>query len=70
MKSFCIKTNDSNILDYLLNRIEEINFESLIYSKNQFRIYENVLIHYYGNHSDDFYDFLGSLIEEVIIEFY
>ena len=70
MKSFCIKTNDSNILDYLLNRIEEINFESLIYSKNQFRIYENMIIHYYGDNPTNFYDFFGSLIEEVIIEFY
>ena len=70
MKSFCIKTNDSNILDYLLNRIEEINFESLVYSKNQFSIYENMIIHYYGDNPTNFYDFLGSLIEEVIIEFY
>ena len=69
MKSFCIKTNDNEILDYLLNRIEEINFENLIYSKNQFKIYKNIIIHYYGNNNSDFYKFLGRIIEEVIIEF-
>ena len=29
-----------------------------------------MIIHYYGDNPTNFYDFLGSLIEEVIIEFY
>ena len=46
MKSFCIKTNNNDILDYLLNRIKEIDFEGLIYSKNKFKVYSNIIIHY------------------------
>ena len=46
MKSFCIKTNNKEILDYLLNRIEEIDFENIIYTSKQFKIYKNVIIHY------------------------
>ncbi len=55
MKSFCIKTNNNNILDYLLNRIKEIDFEGLIYSKNKFKIYQNLIIHYQGNNQEAFY---------------
>lgn len=70
MKSFCFKTNNTQILNYLLNRIREIDFENLIYSQNQFKIYKNITIHYMGNNNNKFYDFLTELIGEVVIEFY
>ena len=70
MKSFCFKTNNTQILNYLLNRIQEIDFENLIYSQNQFKIYKNITIHYIGNNNNKFYDFLTELIGKVVIEFY
>ena len=70
MKSFCFKTNNTQILNYLLNRIQEIDFENLIYSQNQIKIYKNITIHYIGNNNNKFYDFLTELIGEVVIEFY
>ena len=70
MKSFCFKTNNTQVLNYLLNRIQEIDFENLIYSQNQFKIYKNITIHYRGNNNNKFYNFLTELIGEVVIEFY
>lgn len=70
MKSFCFKTNNIQILNYLLNRIQEIDFENLIYCQNQFKIYKNIIIHYTGNDNNKFYNFLIELIGEVVIEFY
>ena len=70
MKSFCFKTNNTKLLDYLLNRIEEIDFENLIYSQNQFKIYKNIIIHYTGNDNKKFYKFVRDLLVEVVIEFY
>lgn len=70
MKSFCFKTNNTQILNYLLNRIQEIDFENLIYSQNQFKVYKNITIHYMGKNNNKFYDFLTELIGEVVIEFY
>lgn len=70
MKSFCFKTNNTQILNYLLNRIQKIDFENLIYSQNQFKIYKNITIHYRGNNNNKFYNFLTELIGEVVIEFY
>lgn len=70
MKSFCIKTNNEDILNYLLNRTKEIDFEDLTYSKNEFKIYKNVIIHYQGKDEESFSYFLSELITEVILEFY
>lgn len=70
MNSFCIKTNNNDILDYLLKRIKEINFEELIYSKNKFKVYKNVIIHYQGKDNEKFLSFLSDLITEVVLEFY
>ena len=68
MKSFCFKTNNIRILEYILKRIDEIDFENLIYSKNKFSIYENVIIHYFGNDNEAYYEFLSKLLEEIVIE--
>lgn len=70
MKSFCLKTNNMQIIDYLLNRIKEINFENLIYSNNRFKIYNNIIIHYKGSNYNKFYEFFSELLEEVVVEFY
>jgi putative sporulation protein YtxC len=70
MKSFCIKTNNNEIIDYLLNRIKEIDFENIVYSKKKFSIYENVTIHYLGDKLKEYYQFLSELLEKVIIQFY
>lgn len=70
MKSFCIKTNNIKILDYLLNQIEKIDFKDLIYTKNKFKIYNNIIIHYKGENNTNFYYFLCDLIKKIITEFY
>ena len=70
MKSLCIKTNNTKILNYLLNRIKEIDFKDLIYSQNKFKIYNNIIVHYNGNNITSFYNFLCNLINELIIKFY
>ena len=70
MKSICIKTNNIEILDYLLNRISNEDFENLAYTKKQFKIYNNIIIHYQGKENSKFISFLSNVIEETIIVFY
>lgn len=70
MKSICVKTNNIEILDYLLNRISNEDFENLAYSKKQFKIYNNIIIHYQGKENSKFISFLSNIIEEAIIVFY
>ncbi len=46
MKSLCIKTNDSNVLDYLLNEFKNCNLKDMCFSENEFKNYKNIIIHY------------------------
>lgn len=70
MKSYCIKTNNEKIICYLLDKIEQINFEYIYYCNKEFKIYKNVIIHYIGENIDGFICFTADLISNTIIEFY
>ncbi len=70
MKSFCIKTNNQNIIDYLLNKIEIIDFNDIYYCEKEFKIYKNVFVHYIGQDIDGFTRFVTELICDTVTKFY
>ena len=48
MKSICIKTNNTNTLEYLLNELNSIDLDNICFSTNKFKHYKNIIIHYTG----------------------
>ena len=70
MKSYCIKTNNEEIINYLLNIIKNINLEDICYHNKEFKIYKNICIHYKGNNITYFKRLICDLIVNTIIEFY
>lgn len=70
MKSYCIKTNNEKIIHYLLDKIEQVNFEQIHFCEKEFNIYRNVIIHYVGENINEFICFVADLISNTIIEFY
>ncbi len=70
LKSFCIKTNNKQILNYLLNNFENINLEKIYISQLKFKLYTNLIIHYKGKHLDSFYDAFSNIISSTILKFY
>lgn len=46
MKSFCIKANNKQIINYLINDFSNIKMNHIFISQNSFKIYDNVIIHY------------------------
>lgn len=70
MKSFCIKTNNNKIIEYLLKNISDLNIENVYYSSNKFKLYNNVIIHYLGKDFSLFYNKLSDIITDCIINFY
>lgn len=70
MKSFCIKTNNNKIIEYLLKNISDLNIENVYYSSNKFKLYNNVIIHYLGKDLSLFYNKLSDIITDCIINFY
>lgn len=69
-KSFCIKTNNKKIVDYLLNNFEKVELDKLFISKLKFKFYNNFIVHYRGKDLDLFYEFFSNILSSAIIKFY
>lgn len=70
LKSFCIKTNNKKILNYLLISLEKISLNDLYTSNLKFKLYNNIIVHYKGNNLVKFYSEFSRIISSCIIEFY
>lgn len=70
MKSLCIKLNNDNIVNYLLDNFLNSSIDSLYISNYQFKIYNNVIIHYNGNRNEDFFEYVSNILTESVIHFY
>ena len=70
MKSYCIKTDNEKIIEYLLNKFLNIDFPDIYYCHKSFKIYENVIIHYKDSNIEKFENIVAILILDTILEFY
>ena len=68
MKSLCIKTNNSQTIDYILNSLENLDIEDTYFSCKMFRHYTNIIIHYLGNNIDLFYSSISDILTCLIID--
>jgi len=70
LKSFCIKTNNQLIINYLLNSLEEISLENIYFINRKFKIYNNVIIHYKGENENIFINTISDILTNCIINYY
>ena len=70
MKSFCVKNNNEIILNYLLTEIQNMNMERIYVSKNSFKNYKNIIVHYKGRDDDTFIYNLANILTNCIMNFY
>lgn len=69
-KSFCIKTNNNEILNYLLNEFENVNLKNIYISRLKFKLYNNFIVHYTGKDLNSFYNTFANILSPTIINFY
>ena len=55
LKSLCVKTNNNKAINYLLEKFNTVNLNSLYISTAKFKLYNNFIIHYSGKDLDLFY---------------
>ena len=70
MKSYCIKTDNEKIIEYLLNEISNLNFPDIYYCKKTFKIYDNVIMHYKEKNIAKFQNVVANILVNAILEFY
>ena len=68
MKSICITTTNENLLDYLLNELDYIEVKPIAISKNQFKNYKNIIIHYSGNDNKKFVHEVSCILSCLVID--
>lgn len=68
MKSLCIKTNNSDLLKYLLNELNHLELEKVCFSKHQFKHYKNIIIHYTGKNNELFIQKISSILSFLVID--
>lgn len=68
MKSLCIKTNNQNHIDYILNELNAIDLDFICFSCYQFKHFKNIIIHYKGNNDDLFIKKISSLLSLFVID--
>ncbi|MBP3801079.1 MAG: putative sporulation protein YtxC [Clostridia bacterium] len=67
MKSIALKSNNSHVLEYLQQELENLNMDNIYYSKKKFKHYNNIIIHYTGNNDELFITKLSSLLSLLIV---
>lgn len=68
MKSLCIKTNNSDSLQYLLNEFSHLDLEHVCFSCNQFKHYKNIIVHYTGNDNKLFLQKISTILSLLVID--
>ena len=70
MSSLCIKTNNEDILTYLQKEFSEFNMFNVFFSRNEFKSYKNIIIHYTGIDNELFYTKLASILSYLVIDYF
>ncbi len=69
MKSICLKTNNEEVIKFIIKNLEK-NFEDIVISSNKFKIYRNVIVHFKGDNEKGFLIKISGLISQIIEIFY
>lgn len=70
LKSICIKTNNKNIINYLLKELEYFDLGNIYISVYKFKLYQNIIIHYTGKHIDNFLKNISTILAYTVVDFY
>lgn len=70
MESLCIKINNNTVLEHLENFFSDISLDKFCYSRNKFKVYSNIILHYNGNDIYSFYNIVSDGLQNCICTFF
>ena len=69
VKSVCIKTNNQEMIEYLMTTFEKLPI-NLCISNYHFKIYDNVILHDIEHNEKEFYEVIAIVLKSAIEKFY
>lgn len=70
LRSFCVKTNNTNVLNYLQYEFENSDIDELYISQNEFKNYKNIVLHCKAEDVSLFYAQIAGTLTNVILDLY
>ena len=70
MKSFCIKTNNAEIIRYLIEEFSKYKKNDFIVKFKSFKLYDNIILHFLSSNIDVFYSIISNVLSDTILKFY
>ena len=70
MKSFCIKTNNLNIINSLLKDLQNLSLKDIYFINRKFKNFDNVIIHYKGDNLSEFLNVISDILTNCILYYY
>ena len=70
MKSICIKISNPSTTKYLLNQLNSFDFPNVYFSCKQFKIYENIIIHFKGKNESLFFEKISEMLSFLVINLF
>lgn len=70
MKSICIKTNNSNYIDYIFSSLSDSSLTHICFCQRKFSSYSNLIIHYTGNDNNRLFSEISSILSSLILDCY
>ena len=70
MVSLCIKTTKNDVADFLMQSLDSVDLDDVVFVQKEFSKYINVIVHYLGNNIPVFYNVIAELLTDCIIANY
>ena len=68
MKTICIKTNNKDAINYLLENFESLQLEDVCFSCHKFKVYNNILIRYKGKDVKLFLSTVSNILSNLVFD--
>lgn len=69
MKSICIKTNNQNVIEYLLEQLNNMELD-ICFSLKSFKHYKNIIIHFKESNNSLFLNEISNILSYLVVDLY
>lgn len=69
-KSICIKSNNPEVISYILDELDNLNIENVYFSCRKFKNFTNIIVHFKGISQFIFISSLAQILSYLVLDLY